>query len=367
MGERSNGKEYNGPIFQINEGQKRLSTRAFDYDLSLTLGEYDRNIMICSREIGGDPKDIESYFFRSLSYYETGDYEKADSDIDMVLNLTSAIIPDLYFRQGEAYERGERYKWAINCYEIANRTKKSSRNLLRIGNILNLNGNWVKAVNTFQEVIAIDPQNFRGYRGRSEALWALGSKQEAMNDLITCLELNPNLAGVYADLAKYIFQVNSINEEAICLLRISLELEPNNPKYFFALGNYYSSWNLINTISAEFISQYKIPKHYYLYYDNQAFEERLNIAKGFYSRAFLGSFESFRTDVEGLSDIFKLSIFVGEDYLLDTLQTNTLFFSNVTVFPNKIDCPLLNPLNHNKLAVNISYDNIRVRCCFFFM
>lgn len=363
MSESSNGREYSGPIFKINEGQKKSHSRAFDYDLSLLLGEYERNIRIASREILGDPKDIESYFFRSLSYYEIGDYENADLDIGIVLNLTKAIIPDIYISQGKAYELGKRYKWAICCYEIANRVQRTVKNLFYLGNIYNLNSDWTKAISLFTETIEIEPQNFRGYRGRSEALWASGEKQDAINDLKICLDLNPNLAGVYANLAEYLFQVNNFNEEAICLLRLSLELEPSNAKYFFALGNYYSSWNAINGISVEFIVQYKIPEHYSWYYDSQAFEERLNIAKGFYSQAFVGLFESFRTDMEKLNDKVKVSIFVGGNYLFDPLQTNTLFFTNAAIFPDKIDCPLLNPLNQHKLAVNISYDNIRVRCC----
>jgi hypothetical protein len=343
-----------GPINRFAKECEELLAQ--DIDMS----NYKKVVSSC----GTGTNDCVACFFRSLAFYRLSNYENAYRDADNVDRLS--VIDNLFFLQGQCYKNRTFYSLAIACFEIANRREKSTIRFLEIGWIRNKLLDFNSAIKCFEEAITIAPNDFRGYDGLSEALWALGEQEAAINNLITCIRKNRYLAVAYSKLAHYYYKLNNNNEEAICLLRIALSREPSNPEFFLALANYYCSWNSIKGLSSEFTKQFAIDDTVIRYCNRQAFEEKVRIANGFYSSAFVELFPiAFKEDISLLDDHINVSIFVGnQDHLFDILRTHTLFFADVTSFSDKVsDCPLLHSNSQSQLAKNISKDNIRVRCC----
>ncbi|WP_157543996.1 tetratricopeptide repeat protein [Mucilaginibacter paludis] len=331
--------------------------------MSLDFGEWERIVQIGTRCVSVDPKDIESYFFRSLAFYQLGQKASAVNDANTVLHLMK--WKDVYLVQGEFYEKFKKDTVALICYEIGYAVFKSVDYLVKIARLKNQSGDYAGALKSCELLLGSDPQAFRGYVNRSKALWGLARHKEAIADLFTCIRMNPYYADSYANLAAYSFSKNELREEAICLLRMALKQEPNNSGFCFALGDHYANWKKLTPLSQKFITDVTVDDTLKAFVDDRAFADRDQIARGYYAHSFASLFQTIQTEMDTMGDHIQVSMFIGNaNHLFDLLKNNSIYFSEVNSFPDKVsDCPLLNPANQSHLAVNISYNNVRVRCC----
>ena len=61
-------------------------------------GDYGRAILDFTKAIEKDPIDPSSYYERSSSYYEQGDYDRAIANLTVVIHLTADAT--VYYKRG---------------------------------------------------------------------------------------------------------------------------------------------------------------------------------------------------------------------------------------------------------------------------
>ncbi|VVH59756.1 hypothetical protein BAZOLSSOX_1017 [uncultured Gammaproteobacteria bacterium] len=108
------------------------------------------------------------------------------------------------------------------------------------GNIYMSLGEYQKAINDYDQTIALDPKNDNALSSRGAAYFGLGEYQKAINDYDQAITLNPkddnafsNRGTAYTYLGEYQKAINDYDQ--------AITLNPKNAKHFVNLGIIYAN------------------------------------------------------------------------------------------------------------------------------
>jgi serine/threonine-protein kinase len=104
--------------------------------------------------------------------------------------------------------------------------------------VYNETGKYDLAVQEFQQVMQMDPDNEDGLRGEADALVKLGNPAAAESAYLKAVSLRPNYWGVYSWLGKFYYD-QARYSEAITQFKKVIELAPRNYRGYSNLGAMY--------------------------------------------------------------------------------------------------------------------------------
>lgn len=178
---------------------------------SAALSDYEKAIEL-------NPSDPELYYLKGRLERITGDYSAALRDLSIAIEMDSAFIPpyverghtfaamnkwngawvyynlaiikdpeqpvDVYFRRGFGYQMSGAFVQAMDDYGHVLRQQPDHLDaLLNSGNCLLSLREYDKAIDRYDRLIALSPDDGRCYYGRGYAKILKGDKQEGCSDL----------------------------------------------------------------------------------------------------------------------------------------------------------------------------------------
>jgi len=150
------------------------------------------------------PGNAEQIHRVGLSYYESGEFEKAIEAYKQAIKL-SPDSPESYYHLGMAYSSLGRYKEAVEAYSISIRIKPDyGAAYYNLGHAYSNLNQHDKAIKAFRQAIQHDPNNVETYLALGDA---------------------------YSDSGKW--------EKAIATFEAAIRREPNNPYTYYKLGLFY--------------------------------------------------------------------------------------------------------------------------------
>lgn len=329
------------------------------------LHDYLGCIHLFNKSIPLDPSLHHSYYYRGRAKMEIHEYSDALNDFNTVENYYYQEYI-FYSDRGIINLRLKRYEDAIIDFNTSIKLGENSEKIyysraLAKGLLLNFKG----ALIDLDKAIEIAPKWAMSYAIRAKAKCNLGNYSEGFADCKRAFQLNVDDEYVYKEVAMLFYVIKNEIEKAICCIRISLLLEPDDSLLQFELANYYSEWGTMRDVEDEFytdLGKYGLEcKQFYV--DQIAFEQRKKIAIGLYSKSFIGLMPIIRTDINNEINSYTMFLFIGdENFLTNPIEEKDFYFSDPRSFPDRTDCPLLHPINQTKLSVQVSYDNVRIRC-----
>lgn len=330
------------------------------------LQDYQGALEDCDKAIEIAPKDAMEYNNRADAKQDLQDYQGAFDDCNTAIEIDPNCA-NAYVTRANIAINLQDYQAALeDCnkaieidsnYEVAYVTRAVAK-----GNLQDYQG----VLEDCDKAIGIDPNSIGAYINRGIAKKAVGDYQGAIDDYSKALKIEPNNAVFFASLGQIYYDWEREIEKAICCYRVALEIDPSNPEFQFIVANYYLEWATRKIIDNSFFNSMGdfSDACEMSFISENTFQEREKIAKAFYSNAFVGALPMMRTDLNDDRDNYVLHLFIGDDNLiLNPLESKSFFFSDPKNFPDQTtDSPLLHPINQTKQVVQISYNNVRVRC-----
>ncbi len=115
------------------------------------------------REIlSADPENAEAHFNLGLLYLRSGEYQPAIAAFRKVIMLQPQM-PDALFNLGFAYAKSGRYDQAVESYSQAAALSPPYQDeiLYNLATVLEIQGDWQKALQKLQTAIELNPENER--------------------------------------------------------------------------------------------------------------------------------------------------------------------------------------------------------------
>jgi tetratricopeptide (TPR) repeat protein len=337
----------------------RGSTKKALSDINGAIQDYSKAIEL-------NPNNADTFNNRGLAKSHLEDYEEAIIDFTEAIRINPNFIESNLNRSLTRFYLKQYYDAIQDCTKVI----KINPN---IEDAYSIRGSaeielkqFERAVTDFTEAIRINPNNAHTYYNRGTSELLLKRYERAIVDYAEAIRINPDINLVFELLGELFYDWKFEIEKSICCLRICTIIEPNSPKYLWKVAQLYIEWQTRNDIEeVEFfniIGPYADEcKNYYI--DEGAFNEKTKIAQGFFSKAFINSFQNLRTDLNNNINEYEMILFVGQSsYMFSNLKEQMFYFSDVRSFADKSDCPLLQKINQTDLIENVCFDNVRVRC-----
>lgn len=335
-----------------------------------SLHKYEEAKADASITIKLNPNYKIAYYFRALINFKQANYLESLEDCGNILNIDTNDF-DAYYLRARCKAENQEYSAAIeDCNKARDLNPNSASLSLLIGIIKFKLNSFLEAIKEFNITISIEPNYSDAFYYRSFCYSKLHDYDQAIKDCHNAVKIDGTFHLAFGLLGHLYYEGFRNIEKAICAYRIASDLFPEHSDYLYQVANMYSKWNIKNAIEESFfdsLGQHSIKcKTYYI--DELSYKERLPISIGYFSRFFVNMASVIRTDLTDLNEHITVVQFIGNsEYLLSPLIDKLFYFSDIRCFPDKIsDCPLLSPLNHAHIAVQLTYDHVRVRSlCYY--
>jgi tetratricopeptide (TPR) repeat protein len=170
-------------------------------DIRLNMGDVESAIEDFTAVVDIDPEHVQATFSRAMAHRELEQTESAITDLERVIELEPDHMQANY-NLGIAYLEAEQYEAAIN---------------------------------RFDQVLILEPENIDVYYRRSTANQALGNVGDAIIDLSMYIENMADDDKLYSMRGDLYFEAERFHEATEDYKR-AVELNPNQPEYWFNLG-----------------------------------------------------------------------------------------------------------------------------------
>nr|XP_060610425.1 tetratricopeptide repeat protein 6 [Anolis sagrei ordinatus] len=158
---------------------------------------YKHAVQDLTKSIEFDNTCVLAYYNRAISYHLLKDYKNALKDYGVVLLLEANkdIVLKVLINRGLVYIELEQYMDALEDITEAMLSKPKDSQLLKaIGQCYHRLQKYEEAVQSFSEVIKIDPFSLDGYIGRGNSYMEYGhieGTQQAQKDFLIAIHMNP--------------------------------------------------------------------------------------------------------------------------------------------------------------------------------
>ena len=163
--------------------------------------KFDAALEDMNQALAIDSGNIALLLLRAGVYQEKGDKQKALADMDEALKLKPDMA--LVIRSHALFlAQNDRLDEAIGELEkLSKRDPKDTLTLLQLAMLYGAKKNSPKAIETYQALLALAPDDFRAHRGLGDSLLNLGRHDEAIAHYEKALKLEPKDDGVLNNLA----------------------------------------------------------------------------------------------------------------------------------------------------------------------
>lgn len=381
---------YSNFLKSHSEDVLALSCRAH---ASRYLKKYDEGIEDCRKSLRLNDTFVFTYLTLAELLYDKYDFYEAIKTLNKVFEIKKAKADEIIFAyrlRGDCWRHLEEHIDAILDYNIVIEEnnividcygeEELSRVYVNRAVSKNKLGDFIGSIQDYNMSIEIKPAQYKAHTGRALAKFNVGYYSEAIEDCFEAIKIDATITMAFEYLGDFYFKWKHEVEKSICCLRIALELKQKNDnlklpnadsitttysELLMQTANYYLEWEEKKAISQSFLN---LLKTYSLikieeFIDDEAFANRIKIANGYYSRAFIDLMPFIGTHLYDDNLYYCLYLFIGNpEYILNPILNKEFFFGDAQKFSDKSDCLLLNPITNNNIPISISYRNVRVAC-----
>ena len=188
------------------------------YNRGLTyfnIGEYDKADLDYSKAIQLKPDNSDAHSSRGLIYFNKGEYDKAIADYNIAIQLKSDNS-DAYYNRGLFYFNKGEYDKAIADYNIAIQLKSDNSDAYYNRGLFYFNkGEYDKAIADYNIAIQLKPDNPAFYYNRSLAYHTIGEVELAIADYNKVMELEPHNTTAQAEVKGFLHSMKLRFDETI--------------------------------------------------------------------------------------------------------------------------------------------------------
>ena len=151
------------------------------------------------------PGNVEQIHRTGVSYYESGEFEKAIEAYKQAIKLRPDS-QESYYHLGMAYSSMGRYKEAIEAYNNAIRIKPDyAAAYYNLGHAHSNLNQYDKAIRVFRQAIQYDPNNVEIYLALGDAYSGSGQENKAVAAFEAAIRREPGNAYTYYKLGLFYF------------------------------------------------------------------------------------------------------------------------------------------------------------------
>jgi tetratricopeptide (TPR) repeat protein len=205
-------------------------------------GKAKEGLAYLERAFRLNPGDYDNAYELALAYADTGDYERARTDVRALLTIQGKspqekaephhLLADIDERQGDPLE-------AVREYQRAAELNPSESNLFDWGAELLLHRAAEPALEVFRKGNRLFPASLRMVAALGASWYALGSYEQAAQRLCEASDLNPDDPNPYLFIGTMQVVETTQSEAIVERLGRFVRLQPGN-----ALANYYYAVSL---------------------------------------------------------------------------------------------------------------------------
>jgi len=229
-------QDYNQAI-QINPRYlQAYNNRGLSYE---NLGEYQRAIQDFSQVIQINPQFAEGYSNRGIAYADLGEYERAIQDYSQAIQINPKFVW-FYYNRGNAYDDLGEHQRAIQDYDQAIQITPQfleayNNRGVAYGNL----GDHQRAIQDFDQIIQSNPQDARAYYNRGNAYSELGEYQRAIQDYSQAIQINPKYANAYYNRGLSYENLGE-HQRAIQDFDQAIQINPQDANAYYGRGRSYA-------------------------------------------------------------------------------------------------------------------------------
>ena len=148
-----------------------------------------------------DENDIEALLVRATILADKKRFDEALRDVNKALELQPGLVQALW-RRSLVFAANKQYDEAVKDIKLLAANDPANELIqLQLGALYNAMEEPRRALDIYDRVLRVDPENADALRGRGDAHLSLGQHKEAVKDFEESLEINPEDDGVLNNLA----------------------------------------------------------------------------------------------------------------------------------------------------------------------
>lgn len=200
------------------------------------IARYEEAIMKFEKALTLDPDFNAAYYNLAIMYNKLGLYQETINKLDQYESRSySKVSPEVYLEWGNAYFHQGKYHKAIVKYDSVLQKQENDEYTedvhLLIGTALTLNEEYDESIFYFEKVIEINPNNASAYGELANSLINLNRYDEAVKKLQQAIEKSPENNNYIITLANLYYNMGK-EKKAIKLLE---ENKIENPKNYLKM------------------------------------------------------------------------------------------------------------------------------------
>ena len=190
-------------------------------------GDYQKAISHLDKVIEKDSRYAEAYYNRAKVYEYLGDSQKVINDLNKAIKINPEYT-GAYINRSHAFVISGEYIQALKDLDRAIKSNPDSAEAYNNrGLIYKKIGDHQSAVKDFTRAVELYPKYAEAYNNRATVYIKLGDYQMVLKDLNRAIELKPGLAGLYVNRCET-YNIMADYEQAIRDCSRAIEIDPEN-------------------------------------------------------------------------------------------------------------------------------------------
>ena len=178
------------------------------------------------------PEDAEQTYLAGVSYYDSGEYEKAIEAYKHALQLNPGST-EYYYHLGMAYSSLGRYREAIEAYKSTIKVKPDyAAAYYNLGHAYGNLKKYESATQAFRRAIQYDMDNIEAYTALAKAYFDSGKEERAIDTLEAAIRRKPDNAYTYYNLGLLYFPGGS-PARAVDAFTQAIIRDPRYAEFYF--------------------------------------------------------------------------------------------------------------------------------------
>lgn len=204
------------------------------------MSELEKKLQMLNNAIEARPDDVQLHNDRALVYHNTGDYERALTDLDIVIGLAPED-GNTYISKGCVLDLLKRHKDALEQFDKADVFGADSHSIHhgRATAFAHLK-RFEEAEKEYDQAIAADKDQIGSYRSRGNVRAEIGKLEEALKDYDVVLAAVPHDANILYARGNVLFQLGRF-DAAIADFSEIIRIYPNHVFGYVARAEAYFS------------------------------------------------------------------------------------------------------------------------------
>ena len=166
---------------------------------------FSNSSVVAQKTVSQEPADAEQIYQAGVSYYESGDYEKAIEAYKRAIQLDPASM-NFYYHLGMAFSSLGRFKEAIQAYNSAIRLgPEYAAAYYNLGHAYSNLKQYEKAIRAFQRAIQYEPDHVEAYFALGNAYVDSGKEEKAIDTFEAAIRRKPDNPYAYYNLGLLYF------------------------------------------------------------------------------------------------------------------------------------------------------------------